>query len=137
MARGDMVGKSVTFSGEVEILNRKEFEAVPMTVDYTGISATAENGEKVVRAGTPVDEDGAPVTTTPWTGAIGLLLHDAYESRPQVAVLKVGYVHTGRAQTNSGLTYDAALVTALNAAGCRVAFEEPIINSGYSTSSSN
>lgn len=134
MARGDMKFDTLTVGSEIEILNRKEFEAVAMTVDYTGVSAV--DGVKVVRAGTPVDKDGKVVGSTPWTGAIGLLLHDAYESHPQVAVLKVGYVHTGRAQTNSGLTYDAALVTALNAAGCRIAFEEPIISSGSSGTTS-
>lgn len=127
MARGDMKYDTLVVGQEIEILNRKENEAVAMTVDYTGVATTADNGEKVVRAGTPVDKDGKVVGTTPWTGAVGLLLHDAYESHPQVAVLKVGYVHTTRAQTNSGLTYDAALVTALNGAGCRIAFEEPII----------
>lgn len=126
MARGDMKVDTLAVSREIEILNRKENEAVAMTVDYTGVTDTVD-GEKVVKAGTPVDKDGKVVSATPWTGAIGLLLHDAYESHPQVAVLKVGYVHTTRAQQNSGLTYDAALTTALNAAGCRIAFEEPII----------
>lgn len=135
MARGDMKFDTLAISREVEILNRKENEAVAMTVDFTGVSTTADNGEKVVKAGTPVNKNGVPVSTTPWTGAIGLLLHDAYESHPQVAVLKVGYVHTTRAQANSELTYDAALTTALNAAGCRIAFEEPIIatSSGSTT----
>ena len=127
MARGDMKVDSLAVSREIEILNRKEFEAVAQTVDFTGVSDVADNGEKIVKAGTPIDKDGAVVSATPWTGAIGLLLHDAYESHPQVAVLKVGYVHTTRAQQNSNLTYDAALTTALNAAGCRIAFEEPII----------
>ena len=132
MARGDMKVDTLAYSGEVEILNRKENEAVSMTVDYTGVD-TDSDGRRVVRAGTPVDKDGKVVTSTPWVGAVGIVLHDAYDSRPQVAVLKVGYVHTTRAQANSGLTYDAALVTALNAAGCRIAFEEPIITSNYST----
>lgn len=125
MARGDMNVDVLSVGQEIEILNRKENEAVAMTVDFTGVDAV--NGIKVVRAGTPVDKDGKVVGSTPWTGAVGLLLHDAYEDHPQIAVLKVGYVHTTRAQTNSGLTYDAALTTALNAAGCRIAFEEPII----------
>lgn len=125
MARGDMNVDVLSVGQEIEILNRKENEAVAMTVDFTGVDAV--NGVKVVRAGTPVDKDGKVVGSTPWTGAVGLLLHDAYEDHPQIAVLKVGYVHTTRAQTNSGLTYDAALTTALNAAGCRIAFEEPII----------
>lgn len=124
MARGDMKFDTLAVSNEIEILNRKEFEAVAQTVDFTGVSNTADNGQKVVRAGTPIKANGTVANETPWTGAIGILLHDAYESHPQVAVLKVGYVNTGRAQTNSSLTYDAALVTALNAAGCRIAFEE-------------
>lgn len=132
MARGDMKVDTLAYTSEVEILNRKENEAVSMTVDYTGVDADSD-GRRVVKAGTPVDKDGKVVTSTPWTGAVGIVLHDAYDSRPQVAVLKVGYVHTTRAQANSGLTYDAALVTALNAAGCRIAFEEPIITSNYST----
>jgi len=78
---------------------------------------------RYIKAGTPINADGEVVSETPWTGAIGLLLHDVYESYPQVAVLKVGYVNKTRAQANSGLTYDAALTTALNAAGCRIAFE--------------
>ena len=135
MARGDMKVDTLAVSREIEILNRKEFEAVAMTVDFTGINTKADNGDYIVKAGTPVDEDGAPVTTTPWSGAVGILLHDAYSSRPQVAVLKTGYVHTGRAQTNSGLTYNAALVTALNGAGCRIAFEEPIISTAYNPTS--
>ena len=124
MARGDMKFDTLAVSNEIEILNRKEFEAVAQTVDFTGISDTADNGQKIVKAGTPVDKDGKVVGTTPWTGAVGILLHDAYESHPQVAVLKKGYVHKTRAQANSGLTYDAALTTALVAAGCRIAFEE-------------
>lgn len=123
MARGDMRIDTLAVSQEVEILNRKEFQAVPMTVDFSDVSDTADNGEKVVRAGTPVNADGEPVAETPWTGAVGLLLHDVFESAPQVAMLKVGYVNTARAEANTSLTYDAALTTALNAAGCRIAFE--------------
>lgn len=124
MARGDMAVNTLAIGSEVEILNRKEFEAVSMTVDFTNV----EDG--VVKAGTPVNASGVPVSATPWTGAIGLILHDVYEDYPTVAVLKVGYVHSTRAQANSSLTYDAALTTALNAAGCRIAFEEPIIATG-------
>lgn len=133
MARGDMRINTVSVSNEVEILNRKEFEAVSFTADFTGVSDADDFGVRYIKAGTPINADGEVVSETPWTGAIGLLLHDVYESYPQVAVLKVGYVNTTRAQTNSGLTYDAALVTALNSAGCRIAFEEPIIASGTTT----
>lgn len=136
MARGDMAFDTLTVGGEVEILNRKEFEAVPMTVDFSNVDANA-NGDYVVKAGTPVTDAGVPVSATPWSGAVGVLLHDCYKERPQVAMLKVGYVNTQRAQTSSGLTYNATLVTVLNAAGCRIAFEDPIISASYSPSSSS
>lgn len=127
MARGDMRIDTLKVGAEEEILNRKEFQAVANTVDFSGISDTADNGLKVVKAGTPVDKDGKPVKETPWTNAYGILLHDVYEDRPQSAVLKQAYIHTGRAQKNSGLTYDAALVSALNLTGCRIVFEEPVV----------
>lgn len=127
MARGDMLVTIGNVGGAVEILNRKEFEAVSMTVDFTGVSTKDADGNVYVPAGTPVDKDGKVVGATPWTGAVGILLHDVYEERPQGAALTKAYIHTTRAQENSGLTYDADLVTALNAAGCRVRFEEPLM----------
>ncbi len=133
MARGDMAINTISVSNEIEILNRKEIEAVSFTADFTGVVDADDNGVRIIKAGTPIDKDGQVVTETPWTGAVGLLLHDVYETYPQVAVLKVGYVNTTRAEESSGLTYDAAMVTALNAAGCRIAFENPIISSGTTT----
>lgn len=124
MARGDMKIDVLSFNTEQVILNRKEFEATANTIDFTNVTAGTD-GKKVVKAGTPVSALGVPVETTPWTGAIGILLHDVYEDRPQTAVLKKAYIHTGRAQANSGLTYDAALVSTLVNAGCRIVFEEP------------
>lgn len=127
MARGDMRIDTLKVGAEEEILNRKEFQAVANTVDFTDVSDTADNGLKVVKAGMPVDKDGKPVKSTPWTNAVGILLHDVYEDRPQTAVLKQAYIHTARAQKNSKLTYDGALAAALNLAGCRIVFEEPVI----------
>ena len=136
MARGDMVVDTFAVGSEVEILNRKEFEAVPMTVDFTDVVAGAD-GKKVVKAGTPINASGVPVLSTPWTGAAGILLHDAYEDYPVVAMLKEGYVNVTRAEDNTDLSYDAALPTALNIAGCRIAFEDPIITGAYNPSSSS
>ena len=98
-----------------------------MTIDFTNVTDTEVNGKKVVRAGTPISGVGVPVTATPWTGATGILLVDVYEERPQGTLLTEAYIHTGRAQTNSGLTYDGALVTAMNNAGNRIRFEDPLI----------
>lgn len=133
MARGDMIGENVEFGTGIEILNRPNFSGVPMTIDFTSVTDTADNGMKVVKAGTPVSGAGVPVTATPWTGATGILLVDVYADRPQGTLLTEAYVHTGRAQTNSGLVYDGALVTAMNNAGSRIRFEEPLISATATT----
>ena len=127
MARGDMKIDTLAIGAEEEILNRKEFQAVANTIDFSEVSDTVSNGLKVVKAGTPVDKDGKPVKSTPWANAVGILLHDVYEDRPQTAVLKQAYINTTRAQKNSKLTYDGALAAALNLAGCRIVFEEPVV----------
>lgn len=131
MARGDMLFESVNIGGRVEILNRTPFEGVPITLDFTSVATTdSDTGEKVVKAGMPITSAGAEAKTTPWTGAIGILLHDVYESRPQGTILKRAYINTGRAQTNSGLTYDDDLVAVLINAGCNIIFESPAVTGG-------
>ncbi len=127
MARGSMAVETTAFGTGAEILNRPPFKGVSMTIDFADVTEDEETGKKIVKAGTPINKDGTPVTTTPWTGAVGILLVDVQEERPQGTILTEAYVHTGRAQKNSGLTYDGALVTAMNNAGNRIRFEEPII----------
>lgn len=122
MARGSMNVDTLAIATEPVILNRKENEAVPMTVDFTNVTAGSD-GIKVVKAGTPVNGNGVPVVETPWTGAVGILMHDVYEDRPQGACLKKAYINKARAEANSGLTYNAALITALVSAGCRIVVE--------------
>lgn len=110
MARGDMLFESVDIGGQVEILNRSPFEGVPMTIDFTSVDTEdADTGEKVVYAGTPIDSSGKPQKTTPWTGAVGILLHDVYESRPQGTILKKAYINKTAAEANASVTYDDAL----------------------------
>lgn len=126
MARGDMLVKEIAFGGNVDILNRPTYDAVPMTLDFTGVSAKTADGRKVIKAGTPINGSGAPITATPWTGAVGILLVDVTEDYPTGAVIKGNaYVNVTKAQSNSGLTYDAALVNALINAGCSITFENP------------
>lgn len=127
MARGNMAIENTSFGSGVEILNRPPFEGVSMTIDFADVEADISTGKKTVKAGTPIDKVGKPISATPWTGAVGILLVDVREERPQGTILTEAYVHTGRAQKNSGLTYDGALVTAMNNAGNRIRFEEPII----------
>lgn len=128
MARGDMGVVTQKVNSDVEILNRIPFEGVPMTIDFTSnYSTDSATGAKYMPAGMPIGKDGKAVKTTPFTGAIGVLLHDVYEGRPQGTILKKAYINTGRAQTNSGCTYDAALVAALVNAGCRIVFEDTAV----------
>ena len=110
MARGDMLFESVDIGGQVEILNRTPFEGVPMTIDFTSVDTEdADTGEKVVYAGTPIDSSGKPQKTNPWTGAVGILLHDVYKSRPQGTILKKAYINKTAAQANASVTYDSTL----------------------------
>lgn len=110
MARGDMGVVTQKVNSDVEILNRIPFEGVPMTIDFSSVTdKDAETGEKVVKAGTPIDKDGKPQKTTPWTGAVGILLHDVYESRPQGTILKKAYINKTTAQANASVTYDTTL----------------------------
>lgn len=126
MARGDMAVETASFGTGTEILNRPKYDGVSMTIDFSTTMAGSD-GKKVVKAGTPIDKDGKPVNATPWTGAVGILLENVREERPQGTILTVAYINVKRAQKNSGLTYDGALVTAMNNAGNRIRFEEPIV----------
>lgn len=134
MARGDMKVETATFGAGAEILNRPPYKGVSMTIDFSTTTADTGTGKKIVKAGTPINKDGKPVTATPWTGAVGILLVDVAEERPIGTILTEAYIHTGRAQKNSGLTYDGALVTAMNNAGNRIRLEEPILIASSTTS---
>lgn len=125
MARGDMGVKTYTVGTQIEILNRLPFEGIPITIDFTSVSDTdIDTGEKIVKAGTPIDKDGKPQKTTPFTGAVGVLLNDVYESRPQGTILKKAYINHKRVTAHAGITYDAAFVAAMVNAGCRIVIEE-------------
>lgn len=126
MARGDMAVTTATYGTGTEILNRPPFKGVPMTIDFADVTAD-DSGNFVVKAGTPIDKDGKVVKSTPWTGAVGILFQDVYVQRPQGTLLTEAYVNTDRAQKNSGLTYDGALVKAMVNAGNRIRFEDPLV----------
>lgn len=129
MARGDMKVTNYKVGTQVEILNRLPFEGVPMTIDFSSVSDTdADTGEKVVKAGTPINQSGVPQKSTPFTGAVGILLHDVYESRPQGTILKKAYINHKRVTAHAGITYDAALVAALVNAGCRIVIEDAAVS---------
>ena len=98
------------YLGDVQILNRKPFEAIPMTLDFSSVSDKLANGKKVVKAGTPVGSAGVLDNTGT---VVGILLHDVTEDRPQGTLLKKAYINTAVAQEHSGVTIEQAAKTAL------------------------
>ena len=98
------------YVGDVQILKRKPFEAIPMTLDFTSVVTKLANGKKVVKAGTPI---GATGTVDNTATVVGILLHDVTEDRPQGTLLKKAYINTEVAKAHSGVTIEAAVKTAL------------------------
>ena len=82
--------------------------AVPgSTVDGTFVPAA----DPVVKAGTPLDEDGAVANTA---DAIGILLYDVdTDANPNGTIVQSGPINATKAQAHSGLTYAAAMTGAL------------------------
>ena len=98
------------YVGDVQILKRKPFEAIPMTLDFSSVVTKLANGKKVVKAGTPI---GATGTVDNTATVVGILLHDVTEDRPQGTLLKKAYIDTAVAQEHSGVTIETAVKTAL------------------------
>ena len=98
------------YLGDVQILNRKQFEAIPMTLDFSSVSDKLANGKKVVKAGTPIGSAGVLDNTGT---VVGILLHDVTDDRPQGTLLKKAYIKTEVAQEHSGVTIEQAVKTAL------------------------
>ena len=98
-----------TYAGDVQILKRKPFEAIHMTLDFSGVVAGTD-GKKVVKAGTPIGKTGVVDNTAT---VVGILFHDVPEDRPQGTLLKKAYINTAVAQAHSGITIAAAVKTAL------------------------
>ena len=98
------------YVGDVQILKRKPFEAIPMTLDFTSVGTKLANGKKVVKAGTPIGSTGVADNTAT---VVGILLHDVTEDRPQGTLLKKAYIDTAVAQAHSGVEIASAVKTAL------------------------
>ena len=98
------------YVGDVQILKRKPFEAIPMTLDFASVETKLANGKKVVKAGTPIGSTGVADNTAT---VVGILLHDVTEDRPQGKLLKKAYINTAVAQAHSGVEIAAAVKTAL------------------------
>lgn len=96
----------ITITGDVEILASKDFQAIPVKV------ATPQSGT-VVKAGTPLTAAGASTTGA---DAVGILLYDVDTAEnPNGAAVVQGIINSTVAQAHSGVTYVAALYSALPA----------------------
>lgn len=118
--------KFTTKSGgeTIEILASAEHNSVPVTV----AAPSGTDADPIVKAGTPLTEAGASTTAT---GAVGILLYDVDTSaNPNGALLVQGIIDSTKAQEHSGVTYDDALMAALNAAGCSIVMRT---NTGVAT----
>lgn len=90
-----------SYAGTIEILASKDYQAIPVCV--------AGNG--VVKAGTPLKEDG---TATTGADAVGILLYDVNCAKnPNGAAVVQGIIDAKKAQEHCGVTYAAALASAL------------------------
>ena len=110
MAKSNMIFEQSAYVGDVQILKRKPFEAIPMTLDFSSVSDVDGFGNKIVKAGTPINATGVVDNTAT---VVGILLHDVVEARPQGTLLKKAYINTSVAQTHSGVVISADVKKAL------------------------
>lgn len=113
MALGTMKYSEVSAPSDVEILYNSEYVGKALTLDSTAFTSG------VCKAGTPMAADGKKAATSGGSGsqtstAVGVLLRDVYEDRPQGTIVIGGYINTTKAQAHSGVTVDAAAKAAMN-----------------------
>ena len=106
----NMEYKTTSYAGDVQILKREPNEAIPMTLDFTSVVDKNSDGKKIVKAGTPIGKTGVVDNTAT---VVGILRFDVTEDRPQGKLLKKAYLNTAVAEAHSGVTYAAAVKTAL------------------------
>lgn len=110
MALSNMQYEKTEYTGDVQILKRKPFEAIAATLDFSAVNDKTTSGKKVIKAGTPIGKTGAKDNTAT---VVGILLHDVTEDRPQGTLLKKAYIDKAIAEEHSGVTYEAEVMTAL------------------------
>jgi hypothetical protein len=98
-----------TLTAPVEILKNDHFVGIPITLDFTSVTADA-NGQKLVKAGTPINASGVSDNTAT---AKGILLYDVYSENPNGVIVIHGFIDTAKAQSYSGVTVAAVVKTAL------------------------
>ena len=92
--------------GDVEILYHADFVGEAVTLDADAFT------DHVCLAGTPMAADGkvatqteAGVDTPATSDAIGILLHDVYDTRPQGTIVIAGHINQAVAEEHSDVEY--------------------------------
>ena len=131
MARGDIPTAVKSGNQANKILARTPFEAIPMTIDFTSVSADADGYYKVA-AGTPISPAGVPMEDPSETSEgvttkmEGILLNDVYKDEPAGAILKKAYIDCAMAKASSGCDYDATFVASAVAICPMLVFENVV-----------
>lgn len=98
MALANMGVKRIVVNADPEILYNSHYTGNALTLDTTAFT------DGVCKAGNPISAKGVIANSS---SAVGILLHDVYEERPQATIVIGGYIHTARAQEHSGVTISA------------------------------
>lgn len=102
------------FGGGINILKFDHKVTMPFSIDFSKITEKADNLLKVIKAGTPMTQNGVVATVTDGkSNAIGILLHDVYEDNPNTALIIHGFIDKQKAEKNVGKSYDAETIEAL------------------------
>lgn len=88
----------------VEILYNSSYTGAAVTLDTSAFT------DGVCKAGTPVTKTGTKATGD---DALGVLLHDVYQERPQGTAVYYGTIRTDVAEAHFGGTYSDGIKTAL------------------------
>jgi hypothetical protein len=104
MALGEMSVERKNVNIAPEILYFADPISDAITLDTTAFS------EGVCKAGTPIGAGGVIANSA---SALGVLLFDVYEDRPQGTIVVDGHIHTARAQAHSGVTIAAEAKAAM------------------------
>lgn len=98
------MGFEVAASTGVEILYYSNYTGKAITLDSAAFT------EEICKAGTPIGADGTIANSA---SALGVLLHDVHQMRPQGTVVIGGYINTAAAQKHSGVTIAEEAKTAM------------------------
>ena len=88
----------------VEILHNSDYVGDAITLDESAFA------DGICKAGNPIGAGGVIANNA---SALGVLLHDVTENRPQGTIVIGGYINTAAAENHSGVTISAEARTAM------------------------